>query len=85
MREVVGRVLFRIHGLADDVEQANRFNTLLAPDELDRVMRLVAGMKDVYEFFSYIEGEHNEVLRAAMLKALTSIKLEGDEVIEEHV
>lgn len=83
--EAVGRVLFRIQGLANDVEQANRFITLLAPDEWDRVMHLVQGAEDVYEFFSYAEGENNDVLRAAMLHALASMRLNGEEVIEEHV
>lgn len=85
MSEVVGRVLFRIQGLANDVEQANRFITLLAPDELDRVMHLIQGAEDVYELFSYIKGENNDVLRTAMLHALASMRLNGEEVIEEHV
>lgn len=84
MSEVLGRVQFHIVGLSNNVELANRFNTLLAPDESDRVMRLVDGAGDVYEFFSYTKGESNDVLRAAMFNALASMRLEGTEVIEER-
>ncbi len=83
MREIKGEVQFRIAGLASNVDLANRFITFLAPDESDRVLHLAPESTEVYEFFSYTEGESADVLRALMLKALASMNLTGTEITKE--